>query len=137
MLRLIVLLCLSVLFASSVEAKSSRLATVEPPFRQVMVEHETVTPGQEQSISIALDQPGGRTTIFQLAITYPSGATQDVLAETVSSDATISWLVPPDAGAGVAHYKLTTSGCGCGERSRPASPVNIESRAEGLFFVRP
>ena len=137
MLRLIVLLCLSVLFASSVEAKSLLLATTEPPFRQVMVERETVAPGQEQSLAIALDQPGGLTTIFQLAITYPSGATQDVLDETVASDATISWLVPPNAGAGVAQYTLTTSGCGCGDRSRPASPVNIESTAEGVFLVQP
>ena len=137
MLRLIVLLCLSVLVASSVEARSSLLATTEPPFRQVMVERETVAPGQEQSLAVALDQPGGLTTIFRLAITYPSGAKQDVLDETVSNEATISWLAPLDAGAGVAQYTLTTSGCGCGDRSRPASPVNIESTAKGVFFVRP
>ncbi len=137
MIRMICLLCLSVLFASSVEAKSSLLATTEPPFRQVMVAHETVAPGQEQSLAVVLDQPAGLTTIFQLAITYPSGATQDVLDETASSEATISWVVPPDAGAGVAQYALTTSGCGCGDRSRPASPVNIESTAAGVFFVRP
>ncbi len=137
MLRLTILLCLSVMVASSVEAKSSLLAATEPPFRQVQVERATVAPGQEQSLAVALDRPGGLTTIFQLAITYPSGATQDVLDETASSEATISWLVPPDAGTGVAQYALTTSGCGCGDRSRPASPVNIESTAEGVFFVRP
>lgn len=135
MIRIIGLLFLSLLFASSVQAKSTRFATAEPPFQQVAVMYDVAAPGQEQTLAITLDQPGGFVTIFRLVVTYANGATQDVLDETMSNNTTISWVVPADAGAGVARYRLSTSGCGCGDRSRPASPVNTESSAEGVFFV--
>ncbi len=135
MIRIIGLLCLSLLFAGSIQAKSARLATTEPPFQQVAVMYDVAAPGQEQTLTITLDQPGGLVTIFRLGITYANGATQEVLDETMSNNSTISWVVPADAGAGMARYQLSTSGCGCGDRSRPAGPVNIESSAEGVFLV--
>ncbi len=133
---LIVLVCLSFLFARSVQAESLLLAIVEPPFRQVQVVHGVVAPGQEQTLFIALDQPDGNVTTLQLAVSYPSGATQDVFSQTSSSDTSISWVVPADAGVGAAQVRLITNDCGCGLRVRPASPVNNESSAEGTFFVQ-
>jgi len=138
MARLLCLLVLSVLVAGSVRpALPSLLDRASPLFRRVDVEHATAAPGDAQTLSVTLNQPAGTTTIFQLAITYANGATQDVVGETISSAATLSWIVPPDAAAGTARFKLASTGCGCGDRSRPANPISTESTAEGHFSVLP
>ena len=87
------------------------------PFRLVVVEQQTIAAGAEQAISVTLDQQAATTTILQLTITYPGGETQDVLDQTLGSTATLNWLVPDDVRSGEARFRLTTSGCGCGDRS--------------------
>ncbi|HQY92658.1 hypothetical protein [Caldilinea sp.] len=136
MTRLLLLLFSSILFAGSIEAAATLPVTIEPPFRQVLVEQGAIAPGQEQAISVTLDQLTATTTILQLTITYPDGETQDVLKQMVGSTATLSWLVPTSAPAGMATFRLVTSGCGCGDRSGLTGPTNLESVAEGYFFVQ-
>ncbi len=136
LLRPIILFCLSFLFAASIQAGSSLLAATEPPFRQVRALQAVAVAGQEQSLSIALDQPDGSIAPFRLAISYPSGAAQELFGEIHGSQTGISWTVPADAGVGAAQFRLTTSGCGCGLRTRPANPVNSESSAVGVFFIQ-
>lgn len=135
MQHLIILICLSFLFAHSVQAGSLSLAVTEPPFRQVKIVHGVTTSGQEQTLSVALDQIEGEVATLRLVINYPGGASHEIFSETRSNTMNISWIVPADAGVGAAQVKLTTSGCGCGLRTRPASPVNTESSAEGTFFI--
>ncbi len=118
------------------QATPTLLARVDPFFRQVVVERVAATPGGEQALHVTLHDPGAVTTILQLAVTYANGVTQSVLDETMGSEATLSWVVPANAGAGAARFALTTSGCGCGDRSRPSNTVSGESTAEGHFYVQ-
>jgi hypothetical protein len=106
------------------------------PFRQVVVERQTIAAGAEQAISVTLDQRAATTTILQLTITYPGGETQDVLDQTLGSTATLNWLVPDDIRSGEARFRLKTSGCGCGDRSGTAELTDLESTVEGSFFVK-
>jgi hypothetical protein len=136
MMRLILFLMISLLFSGSARPPSSLLATIEAPFRQVALEHQTVRPGHEQNLSVTLDHRAAITTIFQLTIFYPDGETQTLFRQTVGSTATLSWLVPTDVKTGMARFRLTTSGCGCGDPSGVTSLINLESSAEGYFFVQ-
>lgn len=133
--RLILLLLSFVLIASCGEPSASLPVAVEAPFRQVVVQRQTIAPGAEQAISVRLDQQATTTTILQLKITYPGGATQDVLDQTFGSTATINWLVPENVQSGEARFLLKTSGCGCGDRSGATGPTELESTVEGHFFV--
>lgn len=137
MMRLILFLVVSILFASSTKPASSLLATtIESPFRQVALEQETVSPSREQNLYVTLDQLRAMATIFHLTIVYSGGETQTVLGQTAGSTATLSWLVPVDVETGMARFRLVTSGCGCGDHSGSAGPTNLESVAEGYFFVQ-
>ncbi|MBE2238502.1 MAG: hypothetical protein IAE81_11985 [Caldilineaceae bacterium] len=136
MTRLLLLFFSSILFAGSIEAAAALPVTLEPPFRQVLVEQAVVAPGQEQALSVTLDRLTATTTILQLTITYPNGEAQEVVKQTVGSTATLAWLAPTDAPAGMATFRLMTSGCGCGDRSGLTGPTNLESVAEGYFFIQ-
>ena len=132
MTRLLLLFFSSILFAGSIEAAAALPVTLEPPFRQVLVEQAVVAPGQEQALSVTLDRLTATTTILQLTITYSNGEAQEVVKQTVGSTATLAWLAPTDAPAGMATFRLMTSGCGCGDRSGLTGPTNLE----GYFFIQ-
>jgi hypothetical protein len=107
----------------------------EPPFLSVAVEQEKVAPGREQALAVTLDADGATTIILQLTITYPGGTTQAMIDQTFGQTATLNWLVPGDAQRGVAQFQLKTSGCGCGDRSLAGASTDLESTAEGYFYV--
>ena len=137
MARLVSLIVGALFCAGSVQqAALTLLDRADPFFNQVVVDRISAAPGSEQTLHVTLNDPGAVTTIFQLAVTYANGVTQTVLDETMGSEATLSWVVPANAGVGAARFELTTSGCGCGDRSRPSNPVGGESTAEGHFYVQ-
>jgi hypothetical protein len=139
MVRLI-LLGLALILVAGCGAPAAPAAALpvaaKAPFRQVVVEQQTIAAGAEQAISVTLDQQAATTTILQLTITYPGGETQDVLDQTLGSTATLNWLVPDDIRSGEARFRLKTSGCGCGDRSSAAELTDLETTVEGSFFVK-
>lgn len=136
MLRLLCLALLPLFMGGSVwHTPSSLRIQADPFFSRIVVGQERVTTGQEQNLQITLVQSAGVTTIFQLVITYPSGVQQEVFAQTIGSEARLTWQIPPAVGVGVANFALTSTGCGCGERTRPANPSNSMSKAAGQFQI--
>lgn len=141
MTRLILLLCVCLFSAGCGQPATLQSPTVESipvkaPFQQVVVAQPRIAPGGEQTIAVTLEQQAPTTTVLQLEIIYPGGATQDVLDQTVGSTATLNWLVPGDTQSGEATFRLKSSGCGCGDRSSATGPTDIESMVEGHFFVQ-
>ena len=140
MVRMVLLGLVSLLFAGaatgSVAAGARTLSvTGKPPFQSVTVAHITRAPGQEQTLTVTLAPETAATTILQLIVTYPGGSTQTVLDQTFGSAATLAWTVPAEAQAGMAHFSVRASDCGCGPRSAGAMPVVQASTTEGSFFV--
>lgn len=134
MLRLLLLLLSSLLLVGSVAAAAG-LRLAAPPFREVLVARQMAAAGGEQSLTVTLDQQAATTTILRLTITYPGGATQEVLDQTFGSTATLTWQVPAGAAPGEASFRLVTSGCGCGDRSSATLAADREYTLDGAFFV--
>ena len=91
--------------------------------------------GETQKLSVTLQKAPGNETIFTLVITYADGAQQDVVASTLSNVAELSWETPSTARSGFATFQLSTSGCGCGDRSIGQPATSQESSIDGWFVV--
>jgi hypothetical protein len=137
MVRLILLLCFPILLAGSIDPAGLLSTAVEAPFQQVAVQRVAIASGQEQSIAVKLDKSTATTTILALTVTYADGTTQRVLDQTLGATADIAWQVPPGTAAGMAQFTVETSGCGCGDRSVAAAPIDLESTATGFFYIHP
>lgn len=103
-------------------------------FAQAVLDAGAVRIGEQQNLHLVLQKAASSETIFQLTVTYANGIEQSVINATLGRETTLSWAIPADAGVGVATFHLTTSDCGCGDRS--PGQVNITGKAEGEFRVQ-
>jgi len=123
-------------------ACSGRLPAAAPAvtangfFEQAALASGAVRTGEEQNLHLILRNGGGSETIFQATITYANGVEQQVLKATTARETTLAWNIPPDAGVGRATFRLTTTGCGCGDRSVLQVTAVLEGSAEGAFQVQ-
>jgi hypothetical protein len=115
----------------------SAVAALPPasPFVQIEVESPLVRAGQPQTLHVTMQGVAGQLTILTLTITYPDGATEQVVDSTLGNTATLSWAVPPDAAAGEATFRLSKGDCGCGDRSLLTTPVLPTGVIEGSFTI--
>lgn len=117
-----------------------RLATPPPVvttnafFAQAVLDAGAVRIGEQQQLHLLLQKTASSETIFQLTVTYANGVKQSVINATLGRETTLSWDIPADAGVGMATFHLTTSDCGCGDRS--PGQVNLTGEAKGEFHVR-
>jgi hypothetical protein len=137
MLRLLLVILSSVLLVSSARAFTGAdvPAAALPPLRAVTLGQEVVAPGGEQSLVVSLTPGLAATTILRLRITYADGTTQEVLDQTLGSTATLTWQVPEGTPGGRATFELTSSGCGCGDRSSATQAADRESSLAGTFEI--
>lgn len=103
-------------------------------FTQAVLDAGAVRIGEQQNLHLVLQKTASSETIFQLTVTYANGSEQRVINATLGREATLSWDIPADAGVGVATFHLTTSDCGCGDRS--PGQVTLTGEAKGEFHVR-
>jgi hypothetical protein len=134
-IRLVALLLLTLLLGGSADFALPAPVLANSLFARVNFAPPRATVGTTQTLQVRLSGMAGRETIFRLNLTYPSGVTQEVTDVTLSQEATLEWLIPLDAGVGVAHFELYAIDCGCGDRtlSRPASS-NLD-KVTGEFSI--
>jgi hypothetical protein len=133
--RLIFLLIATVAVQSSTPVVAIEGDPVSAPSISVTVEPAAAQAGETVELYVELNRPGGMSTLLGLEITYADGATQQVLGSTIGSAATLSWEIPPGSVAGPAMFRLTTSDCGCGDRSMRVQNVLPPGVVEGAFVV--
>ena len=110
------------------------VVTTNAFFAQALLDAGALRIGEQQQLHLALEKTATSETIFQLTVTYANGIEQRVIKATLGRETTLSWEIPADAGVGVATFHLTTSDCGCGDRS--PGQVTLTGEAEGEFHVR-
>lgn len=110
------------------------VVTTNAFFAQAALDAGTVGIGEQQNLHLILQKTASSETIFQLTVTYANGIEQNVINATLGRETTLSWDIPADAGVGVATFHLSTSDCGCGDRT--PGQVNLTGEAEGEFHVR-
>lgn len=110
------------------------VVTTNAFFAQAVLDAGAVRIGEQQNLHLILQKTATSETIFQLTVTYANGSEQTVIKATLGRETTLSWTIPADAGVGVATFHLTTSDCGCGDRS--PGQVNLSGEAEGEFHVQ-
>lgn len=110
------------------------VVTTNAFFAQAALDAGAVRSGEQQQLHLALEKTATSETIFQLTVTYANGIEQRVIKATLGRETTLSWEIPADAGVGVATFHLTTSDCGCGDRS--PGQVTLIGEAAGEFHVR-
>ena len=110
------------------------VVTTNAFFAQAVLDAGAVRIGEQQNLHLILQKAASSETIFQLTVTYANGSEQSVINATLGRETTLSWTIPADAGVGVATFHLTTSDCGCGDRS--PGQVNLTGEAEGEFRVQ-
>ena len=110
------------------------VVTANAFFAQAVLDAGAVRVGDQQQLHLLLEKTASSETIFQLTVTYANGSEQRVINATLGREATLSWDIPADAGVGVATFQLTTSDCGCGDRS--PGQVTLTGEAKGEFHVR-
>lgn len=103
-------------------------------FAQAVLDAGAVHIGEQQDLHLVLQKTTSSETIFQLTVTYANGIEQRVIKTTLGRETTLSWDIPADAGVGVATFHLTTSDCGCGDRS--PGQVTSTGDAKGEFRVQ-
>jgi hypothetical protein len=104
-------------------------------FRKIHIEHSVLRMGQAQQLYVSLETPPGELAVLTLSITYPSGLKRTVVESTLSTEATLSWEIPSEAGVGPATYQLATGGCGCGYSRYGTPKMAFSSVAKGSFMV--
>jgi hypothetical protein len=124
----------AVLQGSTQPAQFSNLPP-DGPFERIVVSSPALRAGETQEVQVTLRGGSGQLTILTLKMVYPDGATEQILHSTMGSEATITWQVPPDAGAGVATFYLSKGDCGCGERSLRTQNVLPAGMVEGRFTI--
>lgn len=135
-LRCLILLLLmsGIIKASTAPALAVPAVAANSAFSTLTIDPAVLRKGEEGHLSVRLKQAAGQLTILNLTITYPSGATQDVVHSTLGNEATLVWRVPADTGVGQATYQVAAGGCGCGDHS--TTQVNASQKvAEGSFTV--
>lgn len=116
--------------------EAAPVVTTNGFFEQAALATGALRTGEEQNLHLILHNGGGSETIFQLTITYANGVEQSVVKATTAREATLVWNIPPDAGVGRATFRLTTTGCGCGDRRVAQVNTVLEGSAEGEFHVQ-
>jgi hypothetical protein len=110
-------------------------STADSRFLEVYVAAGTVQVEQTQQLSAKLAGPPGELVILTLSITYPSGYQRTQVASTLTNEATLTWVIPPEAGVGTATYQVATGGCGCGFGRDGTPKAAFSSIATGSFRV--
>ena len=110
------------------------VVTANAFFAQAALDASALRIGDQQQLHLLLEKTASSETIFQLTVTYANGIEQRVIKATLGRETTLSWDIPADAGVGVATFQLTTSDCGCGDRS--PGQVTLTGEAKGEFHVR-
>jgi hypothetical protein len=131
---------LTLLFSGALQGAAAppayvRILAPDALFAQIDVASPILLPGDTQNLQVQLDKRASSLTILQLVVAYPNGKEEQVVNATVGAQTTLSWVIPASAGAGMAHFTLTSSDCGCGEHGVGQLPSSTESRAEGWFWI--
>lgn len=129
-----ILLLSGTLLHASVAASTPPLMLTAPALT-VNVASERVRVGDTQTIHVQLDGPAEQSTLFVLAVTYPNGDSKRSLHSAQGNQATITWSIPLEAGAGSATFRLSMQSCTCGSRSTIPAPPIVDTVIEGDFEV--
>lgn len=131
-----ILVLLGSLLGSSTSAAPVSLAsTFTAPQLSVAIPAQMVKVGEQQTLQIHLDQTADRLATLALIVTYPSGVVERTLHSARGSEATLTWIVPPDAGRGAATFYLSADGCACGQQGTVPPPTKLDSAVEGIFYI--
>lgn len=103
--------------------------------RKIDLERQSISPGESQILYTSLHNPSGELMILTLSISYPDGQKQTVVESSLTDTGTLSWTIPTTVPTGVANYRLTAGGCGCGAGNYGMHQPALESSAEGVFWV--
>lgn len=115
----------------------AQIPTLPPdaPFARAVAASPVIRAGETQALSVTLRGASGQLTILTLEVIYPNGVTEQIVHSTMGNEALIAWKAPADAGSGNVTYRLSTSDCGCGDRSLRTQPVTPAGMVEGFFLI--
>jgi len=130
----LVLIMGGVVQASTAPALAGHALPANSAFSELTLDSLTLHRSKNSNLHVKLKHASNQITILTLTITYPNGATQSVVHSTLGAEATIEWIVPPNAGTGRATYQIATGGCGCGDHNSVQADA-AQNVAEGSFTV--
>lgn len=110
-------------------------ATAGSRILRVHLQPTAAVPGAPQTLDATLHNPMGELMILTLSITYADGQKQTVVESSLTETGILSWTVPKTASTGLANYRLSAGGCGCGAGDYGLQPPALESTMEGTFAV--